>query len=130
MAGTDTVRLLPSRRPEIDALLRMLTESSQLDPATATDADLPSLDARAFASSEAGKEHLPFADGLRVAALLAVGVAYMALVAPAAFGEPNSFVGRLFGAGSHGIELFFALSGFCLAYPALMVLRCEHGVGF
>ena len=111
-------------------LARMRTETKHIG--TTETADLPPLrlDQRSVTSSDAGQEHLPFVDGLRVLALLALALSYVGALAPNAFGGAGSTWARAFAAGSHGVEIFFALSSFCLTYPILLVLRCEHAVGF
>lgn len=57
-------------------------------------------------------------DGLRASAALSV-VLFHGAVHVAARPEPGSLIGTVLRAGAHGVDLFFVLSGFCLAYPYL-----------
>lgn len=71
-----------------------------------------------------------YIDGLRGLAVLAVvlfhaGVHDTALAAST--GSPLAFLVRQ---GCHGVDLFFILSGFCLAYPALARLRAAGRAKF
>ena len=66
---------------------------------------------------------MAYIDGLRALAVLSV-VAFHA-----AHWDPNlhqGLVQYVFSEGSHGVDLFFVLSGFCLSYP---VLRALHRSG-
>ena len=77
--------------------------------------------------------HLKYVDGLRAIAILAV-IAYHAiseanwafpwLVAPMTL-VPTWWCTTLAAKGAHGVDLFFVISGFCLAYPVLA--RQQHG---
>lgn len=63
-----------------------------------------------------GEGRIGYVDGLRAIAVLAVVISHVgkhSLVSPA---SPLGFVLRQ---GAHGVDLFFVLSGFCLAYPSL-----------
>lgn len=64
-------------------------------------------------------------DGLRAIAVLAVVLYHSAIVRPHPdrSGMANFFLGQ----GCHGVELFFVLSGFCLAYPSLAKLSNTAG---
>ncbi len=70
------------------------------------------------------KQRLHHIDGLRGLAALSVLVMHATspLRAARGAGDPLSFLLRL---GTHGVELFFVLSGFCLAYPVLAARRRE-----
>jgi peptidoglycan/LPS O-acetylase OafA/YrhL len=94
----------------------MSTETTDLAAVTTEEWHKP--DQRSVSLSEAGRERLPFIDALRLVALAAVCVSYLRAIAPAAFGSPAGWVARAVTFGSHGVDLFFALSAFCLAYPA------------
>jgi peptidoglycan/LPS O-acetylase OafA/YrhL len=65
-------------------------------------------------------QRMAYVDGLRAVAVLSV-VAFHA-----AHWDPNlhgGFVQYAFSEGSHGVDLFFVLSGFCLSYPVLRALH-------
>jgi len=84
-----------------------------------------------IASSDAVRERLPYVDGLRALALVGIVAYYVITLVPSILGPGREpFAQLLRGAGSHGIELFFVLSGFCLAYPVLAILRSDRRVGF
>jgi peptidoglycan/LPS O-acetylase OafA/YrhL len=108
----------------------MSTETTDVTAQDTAELPPPSVELRAVTTSDSGREHLPFVDAVRVVALVVLSLSYLVALAPAAFGGAGSLAARIFGAGSHGVELFFALSSFCLAYPALLVVRLEHSVGF
>ncbi len=81
-----------------------------------------SLDATAGATDTArmesrSAERRPEIDGLRALAVLSVLMCHSVYFAGPAV---TTAIGR---AGSRGVELFFVLSGFCLAYPGLRALR-------
>lgn len=57
-------------------------------------------------------------DGLRAVAALSV-VLFHASVHVAARPDAGGVIGTALRAGAHGVDLFFVLSGFCLAYPYL-----------
>jgi peptidoglycan/LPS O-acetylase OafA/YrhL len=61
--------------------------------------------------------HIDAIDGLRAIAVLAVVLCHTPLV-----GAPQAW----YDCGSRGVDLFFAISGFCLAYP---FLRSLHATG-
>lgn len=65
---------------------------------------------------ERAEHRIGYIDGLRAIAVLAVVISHIgkhSLVSPA---SPLGFFLRQ---GAHGVDLFFVLSGFCLAYPSL-----------
>lgn len=62
-----------------------------------------------------------YVDGLRAIAVLAVVFYHSAILQPHL--DRGGFLNAVLGQGSHGVELFFVLSGFCLAYPTLAKLR-------
>lgn len=71
-----------------------------------------------------GSRHrIAYIDGLRAVAVLLV-VAYHAAELKL---TRSSLLGSFLEHGTHGVELFFVLSGFCLSYPALRRLR-SHGL--
>lgn len=65
-----------------------------------------------------------YIDGLRAVAVLSVVVHHAVLHSPAL---PNptalAFPFNLLVEGAHGVDLFFVLSGYCLAFPVLRALR-------
>lgn len=65
-----------------------------------------------------GERRIGYIDGLRAVAVLTVVVSHAA--------PDKTGFWRL---GAHGIDLFFVLSGFCLAYPALRAVN-ERGSAF
>lgn len=78
-----------------------------------------------MAASSGGNlsQRMAYIDGLRAVAVLSV-VAFHA-----AHWDPNlhsGFAQYAFSEGSHGVDLFFVLSGFCLSYPLLRALQ-RHG---
>ena len=75
------------------------------------------------------RDRIAYVDGLRAVAVLAV-VVFHAWQYAGRGGSP--VVARLFAMGAHGVDLFFALSGFCLAYPFLRRVRANGSadVGF
>lgn len=70
---------------------------------------------------------IAYIDGLRAVAVLAV-VAHHA-IGYAGYAATSS-VGRIFIYGARGVELFFVLSGFCLAYPTLLRFHATGAHGF
>jgi peptidoglycan/LPS O-acetylase OafA/YrhL len=60
------------------------------------------------------KQHLAFVDGLRAVAVLSVIACHASFVATI-----PPWIARLVQPGRHGVELFFVISGFCLAMPYL-----------
>jgi len=73
---------------------------------------------------------LGYIDGLRAIAALGVLV-YHAGMAPRPGRPPDdSLLGRSFLFGAHGVDLFFVISGFCLAYPYLGRLRKTGALAF
>jgi len=75
-----------------------------------------------IASSDTHRERFAHLYGLRGLAILAVVLAEVVRYAP---GLPFRFPAELSvtRAGIHGLDLFFVISGFALAYPALAVMR-------
>lgn len=68
-----------------------------------------------------------YVDGLRALAVLGVVVYHAyALATPALPGLTTQF----FNLGAHGVDLFFVISGFCLAYPYLVQLRSKGHIDF
>ncbi len=73
----------------------------------------------------APRARLAYIDGLRAFAALAVIVDHTALMMPmwTRMGIdthlPAYWLGHVLVDGAHGVDLFFVLSGFCLAYPTL-----------
>ena len=77
------------------------------------------------------RPHLAYMDGLRAVAVIAV-VLYHAICS-AAWAAPSMsapmspnpvwWLATLASKGSHGVDLFFVISGFCLAYPTLASIR-------
>ena len=68
-----------------------------------------------------------YIDGLRGLAALGVIFCHTALLTPIWAGIltshgtlPFAWLGHAFVDGAHGVDLFFVLSGFCLAYPTLL----------
>lgn len=69
------------------------------------------------------KERVAYIDGLRGIAVLAVVLFHAGVHNPALSANPHSPLSFVLRQGSHGVDLFFVLSGFCLAYPMLARLR-------
>jgi peptidoglycan/LPS O-acetylase OafA/YrhL len=69
-----------------------------------------------------GRDRLLYLDGLRAIAVLSV-VVYHAWQYAGEGGPP--FIARICQMGAHGVDLFFVLSGFCLAYPYLRRVRAH-----
>jgi peptidoglycan/LPS O-acetylase OafA/YrhL len=67
---------------------------------------------------------LGYIDGLRAVAVLLVMIFHARVHMP---GVP---LGHLFLEGTHGVDLFFVLSGFCLSLPTLIKLRDARAVRF
>jgi peptidoglycan/LPS O-acetylase OafA/YrhL len=67
---------------------------------------------------------LDYIDGLRAVAVLMVILFHSRVHAP---GVP---LGHFFLEGTHGVDLFFVLSGFCLSLPTLEKLRREGSMRF
>jgi peptidoglycan/LPS O-acetylase OafA/YrhL len=69
---------------------------------------------------------IAYIDGLRAVAVTSVVAFHAAKYNPAIAGDPSSLLGLALRHGSHGVDLFFVLSGFCLSYPTLLRM---HGGG-
>jgi peptidoglycan/LPS O-acetylase OafA/YrhL len=69
---------------------------------------------------------IDYVDGLRALAVLTVLASHIALHAPNLRGPLYHAVME----GAHGVDLFFILSGFCLAYPTLRKFRQRGATGF
>jgi peptidoglycan/LPS O-acetylase OafA/YrhL len=78
------------------------------------------------ASSTVNRPRIDYIDGLRALAVLTVLVSHIALHAPNLKGGPYHAVME----GAHGVDLFFVLSGFCLAYPTLVKWREGKSTAF
>jgi len=76
----------------------------------------------AIPSSDMVRVRFSEIDGLRALAIL-TAVAYEVIRLAGASGAGPPLLVRLFADASQGISLFFLLSGFVLAYPALVTLR-------
>jgi peptidoglycan/LPS O-acetylase OafA/YrhL len=68
---------------------------------------------------------IDYVDGLRAIAVLTVLVSHVALHAPLT-GMPY----RILMEGAHGVDLFFVISGFCLAFPTLAKLHAGAPISF
>lgn len=75
---------------------------------------------------ERAEHRIGYIDGLRAIAVLAVVVFH---AGKHSFVSPASQLGFFLRQGAHGVDLFFILSGFCLAYPSLK-RRGPDGVSF
>lgn len=69
---------------------------------------------------------IEYIDGLRALAVLAVLASHIATHAP----NFHGLVSHGLNEGAHGVDLFFVLSGFCLAYPTLLKWPQRTGAGF
>ncbi|GAC1578288.1 MAG: hypothetical protein NVS3B7_11890 [Candidatus Elarobacter sp.] len=78
--------------------------------------DAPAAMTGRAAASESRIDHI---DGLRALAVLGVIVHHVV----AHSGQPNGLGYHIAREGARGVDLFFVLSGFCLAYPTLAKLR-------
>lgn len=79
----------------------------------------------------AGEHRIRYVDGLRALAVLLVLAHHVMLHSPALHTPiPVLSWAHLLLEGSHGVDLFFVLSGFCLSYPLLQRLREEHAARF
>ncbi len=74
-----------------------------------------------------GHDRLLFLDGIRAVAVLSV-VIYHAWLDNGQGGPAP--LARALQMGAHGVDLFFVLSGFCLAYPYLRRVRTAGGAEF
>lgn len=68
-----------------------------------------------------------YIDGLRALAVVSVVIHHASLHSPACSALLKTFPCRALLEGAHGVDLFFVLSGFCLAHPTLRKLR-EDGI--
>ena len=71
-----------------------------------------------------GRDFVPQIDGLRFVAIMGVLAYHVRAIIAWHYGvvldgatAPDGVIGRIFGAGCNGVELFFAISGFILALP-------------
>ncbi len=72
------------------------------------------------------KQRLGYMDGLRAIAVISVAISHFDRHTP----DINPLKPSLFNAGIHGVDLFFVISGFCLAYPYLLNLRNSKMLNF
>ncbi len=71
-------------------------------------------------------DRIRYIDGLRAVAVLLVVAHHVMLHSPALrVPVPFFSLAHLLLEGSHGVDLFFVLSGFCLSYPVLQRLRTQ-----
>lgn len=75
-------------------------------------------------------ERIRHIDGLRGVAVLSVVLFHAGLYNSAVTSAPQTPLLFLLRQGSHGVDLFFVLSGFCLAYPTLARLRANTRAKF
>ena len=76
-----------------------------------------------------GAEHrIRYIDGLRAIAVMGVFSHHVLFFAPKYFPAMNNPALENF--GRHGVELFFVLSGFCLAHPTLAALYARGSANF
>ena len=85
----------------------------------------------------ADSRRIGYIDGLRALAVVAVIVCHDALFTPGwqdVLAHPRSVhlaaLAHALVDGSHGVDLFFVLSGFCLAYPTLVRIDAEGFTAF
>ncbi|HET9096161.1 MAG TPA: acyltransferase, partial [Candidatus Baltobacteraceae bacterium] len=84
-----------------------------------------------MAALPAPEHRIRYVDGLRALAVLLVVAHHVMLHSPALHTPvPFASWAHVMLEGSHGVDLFFVLSGFCLSYPLLQRLRTEHGARF
>lgn len=81
----------------------------------------------AKATVDSPPHRIEYVDGLRAVAVLLVVMFHAA--------KWDGSLGRgplehIFYEGAHGVDLFFVLSGFCLAYPTLRKIRAGEPTGF
>jgi peptidoglycan/LPS O-acetylase OafA/YrhL len=76
-----------------------------------------------------GKNRIAYIDGLRAVAVLSVLFFHAGVHDPLVQHAKNA-VSFVLQQGSHGVELFFVLSGFCLAYPSLAKLYARGTTDF
>ena len=67
------------------------------------------------------RHRIDYVDGLRAVAVFTVLVSHIALHAPLS-GMPYHALME----GAHGVDLFFVISGFCLAFPTLAKIRASR----
>lgn len=84
-----------------------------------------------MAAPTAPEHRIRYIDGLRAVAVLLVVAHHVMLHSPS-LPTPVPFLSlaHVMLEGSHGVDLFFVLSGFCLSYPVLQRLRAEHAARF
>jgi peptidoglycan/LPS O-acetylase OafA/YrhL len=75
------------------------------------------------------KDRIAYIDGLRAVAVLSVLFFHAGVHDPLVQHAKNA-VSFVLQQGSHGVELFFVLSGFCLAYPSLSKLYAPRTADF
>ena len=96
----------------------------------ASRADSPRMEEKA---SNPASERLEWLDGLRALAVLSVLVDHLIVNTPRLYGQANlsSFnPASIWREGSHGVDLFFVISGFCLALPSMRKLAAGGTAGF
>jgi peptidoglycan/LPS O-acetylase OafA/YrhL len=67
-------------------------------------------------AAEIMKTRIGYVDGLRAVAILSVVACHAVQYSTI---DPHSKLAFIFQQGSHGVDLFFVISGFCLAHPTL-----------
>jgi peptidoglycan/LPS O-acetylase OafA/YrhL len=71
------------------------------------------------------EQRIDYVDGLRAVAVLTVLASHIGLHA-----NGTGAIFHVVAEGCHGVDLFFILSGFCLAYPTLRKIRRDGGTLF